>query len=389
MSLWNSWESNKLSNKFQLIDTSFDSEVQTIPDASFQGETGRCWIFAGLNCMRIPFIKKYNLPSDFEFSANYVFFWDKYERCKYFLETYHTIKDKRSQHFFIQRPIIDGGQWHMFVNVIRKYGILPKDSFKETYASMHSKRLNDTLNHVLKYSIVSEEDIDKTMEKVYKILTEYLGKPPNEFKWKNFRESPISFYYNHIKPLYNIENYVSVINDPRNDYDQFYTVPYLTNMKIDNGPMYYNLPMEQLISYSTQCIDEDIPLWFGSDVMKFTSRDHGISGIDMFDDPNQNLMSKKERLQMLDSALTHAMVLRGYKGHKKDPTLWSIENSWGTNSGNYKGYYIADSKWFKTFVYQVVVPKKIAKVAKNPRVKKLAPWDPFGSLAQRRLVIRL
>lgn len=46
--------------------------------------SGRCWIFAALNVIRIPFIKHFNLE-DFEFSQGYLFYWDKIERCNFFL----------------------------------------------------------------------------------------------------------------------------------------------------------------------------------------------------------------------------------------------------------------------------------------------------------------
>lgn len=49
-----------------------------------QKSSGRCWIFAALNAIRIPFMKQYNLD-EFEFSQTYIFYWDKIERCHYFL----------------------------------------------------------------------------------------------------------------------------------------------------------------------------------------------------------------------------------------------------------------------------------------------------------------
>ena len=49
-----------------------------------QHHSGRCWIFAFLNVIRIPMIKKYKLK-DFEFSQNYLFFYDKLEKANYFL----------------------------------------------------------------------------------------------------------------------------------------------------------------------------------------------------------------------------------------------------------------------------------------------------------------
>lgn len=49
-----------------------------------QKSSGRCWIFACLNVIRIPFMKHFNLE-EFEFSQSYLFFWDKIERCNYML----------------------------------------------------------------------------------------------------------------------------------------------------------------------------------------------------------------------------------------------------------------------------------------------------------------
>ena len=41
-----------------------------------QKSSGRCWIFAALNAIRIPFAKQYNMD-EFEFSQAHLFFWDK------------------------------------------------------------------------------------------------------------------------------------------------------------------------------------------------------------------------------------------------------------------------------------------------------------------------
>ncbi|XP_013380407.2 protein lin-10-like [Lingula anatina] len=41
-----------------------------------QKASGRCWIFALFNCMRVPFLKEYNIE-EFEFSQTHIFFWDK------------------------------------------------------------------------------------------------------------------------------------------------------------------------------------------------------------------------------------------------------------------------------------------------------------------------
>ena len=48
----------------------FDFNHQIEPEAKVtnQKSSGRCWMFAGLNVLRINFMKKHNLPKDFEIS---------------------------------------------------------------------------------------------------------------------------------------------------------------------------------------------------------------------------------------------------------------------------------------------------------------------------------
>lgn len=43
---------------------------------SNQKHSGRCWIFACLNVIRVPFMKKYRIKQ-FEFSQAHLYFWDK------------------------------------------------------------------------------------------------------------------------------------------------------------------------------------------------------------------------------------------------------------------------------------------------------------------------
>jgi bleomycin hydrolase len=44
-----------------------------------QKQSGRCWMFAGLNLFRVGAMQKMGLK-EFEFSQNYTMFWDKLER---------------------------------------------------------------------------------------------------------------------------------------------------------------------------------------------------------------------------------------------------------------------------------------------------------------------
>lgn len=54
----------------------FQHKVAEVKPMTNQKSSGRCWIFAALNVIRIPFVKQYNIE-EFEFSQPYLFFWDK------------------------------------------------------------------------------------------------------------------------------------------------------------------------------------------------------------------------------------------------------------------------------------------------------------------------
>src|SRR5262249_2700832 len=85
-----------------------------------QERSGRCWLFAGLNLLRVGAMKKMGLK-EFEFSQNYAMFWDKVERANYYLEaiieTAGRDLDDRTVAYLLDSPAEDGGQWNMFVAV--------------------------------------------------------------------------------------------------------------------------------------------------------------------------------------------------------------------------------------------------------------------------------
>ncbi|KAJ8913691.1 hypothetical protein NQ315_007408 [Exocentrus adspersus] len=120
-----------------------------------QKSSGRCWLFAALNVIRLPFIKHHNLD-DFEFSQGYLFFWDKVERCNFFLnnivETARRNEpvDGRLVSFLLHDPTSDGGQWDMLVNLINKYGLMPKKNFPESFSCESSSRMNQALKSKLR-----------------------------------------------------------------------------------------------------------------------------------------------------------------------------------------------------------------------------------------------
>ncbi|XP_063812025.1 bleomycin hydrolase isoform X2 [Pseudophryne corroboree] len=347
-----------------------------------QKNSGRCWIFSCLNVMRLPFMKKFNIE-EFEFSQSYLFFWDKVERCNYFLnayvETAHLNEpiDGRLMQFLLSNPCNDGGQWDMLVNVIEKYGVIPKKSFPESHTSEATRRMNDILNHkmreyclrlrnMLSSSCTKEEistALDTMIEEVYRVVSICVGSPPETFTWE-FRDkektyhkigpiTPQDFYKDHVKPIYSVEDKICVVNDPRpqNKYGKLYTVQFLGNMVEGRRTLYINQPIEILKKSAADSIKEGEAVWFGCDVGKHFHGKLGINDMNIFDHElvfglSVKNLNKAERLIFGDSLMTHAMALTAVtekEGEEGEYEKWRVENSWGDDRGNKDPVY---TPWF-------------------------------------------
>ncbi|XP_069671459.1 bleomycin hydrolase isoform X1 [Periplaneta americana] len=387
-----------------------------------QKNTGRCWIFATLNVIRIPFMKQYNLD-EFEFSQAYLFFWDKIERCNYFLT--NMVKtaqagepvDGRLVSFLLHDPTCDGGQWDMIVNLINKHGLMPKKCFPESFSCESSLRMNAILKSKLREytkdlrNLVSEgvsdgeirSRIEQQMADVYRIVGICLGIPPETFSWEYYDKTkqfnsvgpvtPLDFYVKYVKPYYNVDDKVCLVTDPRptNSYGKAYTVDYLGNV-VDGRPIIYNnQPVELLMKLAAESIKSLEPVWFGCEVCKRFAGKQGIEDLKVHDfklvfgvDVTLGL-TKAERLLYGESMMTHAMAFTAVTlDGEGNPTKFRVENSWGDDRGE-KGYLVMSSDWFKEFVFEVVVDKKFVPpevlevFSMEPIV--LPAWDPMGTLA--------
>lgn len=382
-----------------------------------QNQSGRCWMFAALNTFRVEAIKRMNLDNDFELSQNYMTFWDKLEKSNYFLESIIKTVDEpvgsRLLDWLLSGPVQDGGQWHMFINLVRKYGVVPKRAMPESESSSSTRELGYHLTFLLRdYACrlraahdggKSEADLrsmkDKFMKEVYRVLAIHLGEPPREFQWqwrdkdKNFQRegtlTPLEFYDKFVG--INLDDMVCLIHDPRpqHRYNEVYTVKFLGNVVAGEPIKYLNVPIETLKTAAAEQIKDGQPVWFGNDVGKHLDRDLGVMDMDLFDFDliygTAPTMNKADRLQYGHSQMTHAMVFTGVdidEGGR--PAKWRVENSWGDKPGD-KGFMVMTDEWFDQYMYEVVVHKRYVPLESLSALDRepvgLDPWDPMGSLA--------
>ena len=333
---------------FSQINHHFSDLIKKELPVTNQKASGRCWGFAGLNLMRLNVVDKLNL-SNFEFSQNYFMFWDKFEKANYFLENIiktidHSYESRLIMHL-VKAPVQDGGQWDMFVNLIEKYGAVPKDVMPETNHSSKSMAMNYILTHKLREfaSILRKKPAKNStalkkemMETIYNLLSMFLGQPPDLVNWstRNTENKYISISNVTPKNFYkkyadiNIKNKICLIHAPMSNkkFNIVYTVEYLGNVIEGQIIKYLNVNIKDLKKSAMQSIKNNEAVWFGCDVGKRFSRDMGVLDMGIFDYENvfqtSFKMNKKTRLEYGDSEMTHAMLLTGVDIKKRNSIKW-------------------------------------------------------------------
>ena len=381
-----------------------------------QKKSGRCWMFAGLNLLRVGAMKKLNLPG-FEFSQCYTQFWDKFERSNYFLEqiidTATLPVDDRTVAFVMSHPFDDGGQWNMFINIVNKHGLVPKSAMPETESSSCTMRMNQLVIHklhenacTLRAEAARGADLktlrnmkDEMLGTIYRMLCIHLGTPPTSFDWqwhdkdKEFHRdgemTPQQFADKYV--TIPINDYICLVNDPRetSPYGKTFTVDRLGNVVGGDIVKYLNVEMNVMKDIAMRTIQDGQPVWFGCDVGKMMQRDLGLWDAELYD--FQTLygttfgLNKAERLLHQQTQMTHAMLFTGVDIVKNTPRRWRVENSWGDENGK-KGFYTMNDSWFDDYMFEIGADKKYLtdelKQALETEPIVLPAWDPMGSLAR-------
>mmetsp|Transcript_3998 Transcript_3998/g.5989 ORF Transcript_3998/g.5989 Transcript_3998/m.5989 type:complete len:497 (+) Transcript_3998:3-1493(+) len=305
-----------------------------------QKASGRCWLFAALNLYRTYAIEKMGLKSGkFEFSQNYLFFFDKFERSNYFfeaiIETANLKLDDRLVSHLLDAPLDDGGQWSHFANIVSKYGLIPKQAMGETKSSSATRRMNGILLLQLRQGASQLRTLindklggnaqdpavqalkQELLETIYRTLCIHLGTPPSTFEWQ-WRTSSKEFHRlnpenpesasgsstsdassssssdasssSTIPPIYAVtpqqfaeayapkDEYVCLVHDPRetSPYNATATVKYLGNVVGGKPVLYLNLPIEKIKELTAKALKRGEAVWFGCDVGKQIDRASGV-----------------------------------------------------------------------------------------------------------------
>jgi len=312
-----------------------------------QKSTGRCWLFAGLNVLR-PYVIEKIEDESFEFSQNYLFFWDKIEKANTFLEKVIerrklNVRDDDFQRI-LRNPVADGGWWEYFAYLVKKYGVVPMSAMPETQSTKSSGMMDRILTHKLRENAaelraLSEKgaSVEKLRRKkeeflleVYHILCFHLGTPPTEFTFRykskvdeekkmaelvkvmnaitngkgggDFSETealkemsrekvsllktytPTEFAEEYA--VAKLDDYVVLGNAPLWELNKLYIMEHERNVFEEAEAGFLNVSIEDMKLATLQSVLSDEAVWFGADISQQRDNESGIlhSQLYLYDD---------------------------------------------------------------------------------------------------------
>ena len=318
-----------------MIDTHFSHRVRT-KGITDQQQSGRCWLFTGLNVLRAKMIDELDLPS-LVFSHNYLFFYDQLEKCNLFLQgvidTKHLPMEDRQVEWLFKNPLSDGGQFTGVSNLVMKYGVVPSEVMPENYQTNNTTQVSNLLKLKLReFGLTLRNQKDRRspvalktemLKEIYSMLVRAYGVPPTEFEWTRHdkegnpvetkRYTPQSFYAEYFGDIDLEKDFVMVMNDPSREYYKVYEIEYDRHVYDGDNWLYLNLPIDEVKALAIASIKDNTAMYFSCDVGKFLLSKKGTLDINNFDYESlmgvEFPMNKEERVRTFASGSSHAMTL--------------------------------------------------------------------------------
>ncbi|GAA6006338.1 hypothetical protein JCM11491_004919 [Sporobolomyces phaffii] len=393
-----------------------------------QLSSGRCWLFAMTNVVRIHTARKFKL-GEFQLSQSYLFFYDHLSKANWFLEQMIELADKplddeTVRYILAQSPAQDGGQYDLAVALVESFGLVPQTVYPESFNSSHSAELDALLTSKLReFALdlrvrlrsaqsrtpikrsVAKEDVralkESQLKVIFRILTIACGAPPKpdeEFTWefvdkagkyRSLTTTPLEFARVHAG--YDVSDAITLVNDPRHPYNTVLTVERLGNVVGGRTTRYLNVPIETIKRAAVDAIRANTPVWFACDVDKSSMPDAGYMDLRMWNYEDafgtKVRTTKEERIRLGDSMITHAMMFTAVHLDSKtgESVRWRVENSWGPKAGN-KGFLVMSDDWFSEYLFAIAAPRShvsntLLDIYDHADAISLPPWDPLGAAA--------
>ncbi|MDE2039945.1 MAG: hypothetical protein KGO96_09495 [Elusimicrobia bacterium] len=373
-----------------------------------QKQSGRCWIFAGLNMIRSMMLEGPNTPRDLELSENYLHFFNMLEKAKDHLDeaaelAYGAGRKRRGRRRALAPEIDDGGFYEYFAFLVSKYGLVPKSAMGETISSQATATLIGELETSLAQTtteLLADARrgarasgrraliMERGMRRVWRILATHLGAPPRRFSYRQDRAdkklvkgvkrtrskltsmTPRRFASKIAR--FDPADYVVVASYPGKRLDTVYEIPDSAIGAARRGRpsfdlRFLNVSPQTMRRQAAEAIRGGQAVWFAADIGQDVDHASGIMHPELFDrDGVYNFpagerskpLSRRQRAYYHLIGPSHAMLLTGLDEPEAGKLVkFKVENSWGDKYGS-RGVYHLYPPWFDQYVFEIVVHRR-------------------------------
>ena len=344
--------------------------VKNLPATSVknQGNTGTCWCFATCSMLESELLK--NGIYDTALSEMYIVRNAYVEKAILYVRLH-------GKYNFGQ-----GGEAHDVINIMRKYGMMPKSEYSGTKSEdlyLDHTMLEFELRSYLDSLITNHpENLPSNWMKTYeKILDKHFGKVPKSFRYKGNSYTPVTYLKDYLK--LNPDDYIEFTSFTHHPFYQKFFLEVPDNWSFD---LYNNIPLDELVEVIDSSIYKGYTIGWGGDITEkeFSSkRSLAIVPVKDWDDKSKKEKDSTLKVYEKEKNITqeihqisfdnytttddHFMHITGIATDQHGDKFYILKNSWGIR-GDKDGYIYASEEFVKyknttIIVNKNVVPKKI------------------------------
>lgn len=385
---------------------SVDTKDVTVLD---QEETGLCWLYSSISHLEVA-LRTQNIHM--EISPHYYVLFDKLEKSAAYLSQLRILESseesdykKHCLHYLLSEDspyLSDGGNWSMFLHLVKKYGVVHRDDVMLNHQLCHTRAMNREWRNLLRTQHLKSLDSKTTkaiLNKVHTLLVRCLGHTiPEHTRYKEdnttwVQKPVLDFVDHHLSFLFKYSSFVHLPLQKEFLNRHIYS-PFVSN-DVETMVQHKFIVLEDLQTIKNmimRALENGITVPFTADVRHFRDSEASLLDVEAFDhltllgvDPLKE-MDKYNCLQTRLIAPNHAMLFVGMeRDAQTNRVAWKVLNSWGSKKGKHAGFLIMSDAWFDKFVFEVTVPNWVTAsfevVPVDETVSRLDIWDVFSTVA--------
>lgn len=316
-------------------------EISLVPHTSpkDQARAGTCWSFSTVSFMEAEVLRI--TEKEFDLSETFAVYYAYLNKADIYVK-FH------GNHTFGQ-----GGQAHDVIDVVTEYGMVTEEAYP--YANKDHTQLEKDLKNYLD-SILKLDTLPRQWVVDYKsILDKSLGVPPSTFEYEGKEYTPKDFTKDILK--FDADNYIELTSYNHHDFYTQFVLEVPDNWSLD---MYYNVPIEILISTMINAVKNSYTIvWDGDVSEEGFSKDGTAKMISKKGGKYMTMSAQPHRQMLFDrhfSTDDHLMHIVGLFQENVKKLYFKVKNSWAEYPP-YDGYHYMSEDYMKYKTVAILIHK--------------------------------